>query len=105
MAKSFYLERGTWKNSIFFCKRNTVIQQKEQRFEGLFLDDAKVIVVAYGTMARIAKTAVSRLREKGKKIGLIRPIALWPFPQEAFKDIIVRIKKLNSSSSRCLTAR
>ena len=50
----------------------------------MFLDDAKIVLVAYGTMARIAKSALHKLREKGKKAGLIRPITLWPFPQKAF---------------------
>ena len=61
-----------------------IIQQKEQRWEEYFLKEAQVIVVAYGTMARIARSAVSALRERGKKIGLLRPVSLWPFPINAF---------------------
>ena len=44
------------------------------------MDDAKIVIVAYGTTARIAKTAVEMMREEGYKVGLIRPITLWPFP-------------------------
>jgi 2-oxoglutarate ferredoxin oxidoreductase subunit alpha len=65
-------------------RKYKLIQNKEQRYEGIFLDDAKIIVVAYGTMARITKSVVNKLRKKGKRIGLIRPITLWPFPTEAF---------------------
>ncbi len=49
-------------------------------------DDAKMIVVAFGTAARIAKGAIKRVREQGLKVGLIRPISLWPFPSKTIKD-------------------
>jgi 2-oxoglutarate/2-oxoacid ferredoxin oxidoreductase subunit alpha len=55
------------------------------RSETFFLDDAEIIVVAYGTPSRTVKTAVKKAREQGKKIGMIRPISLWPFPDELFK--------------------
>jgi 2-oxoglutarate ferredoxin oxidoreductase subunit alpha len=56
------------------------------RYESLFLDDdPEIIVVAYGTPSRVVKTAVKKAREKGLKIGMIRPISLWPFPDELFK--------------------
>jgi 2-oxoglutarate ferredoxin oxidoreductase subunit alpha len=46
-------------------------------------DDAEIIVVAYGTAARIAKGGVHRVREMGYKVGLYRPKTLWPFPSAA----------------------
>jgi len=56
------------------------------RYETLFLDDdPEIIVVAYGTPSRVVKTAVKKAREKGWKIGMIRPISLWPFPDELFQ--------------------
>jgi 2-oxoglutarate ferredoxin oxidoreductase subunit alpha len=56
------------------------------RHETLFLDDdPEIIVVAYGTPSRVVKTAVKKAREKGWKIGMIRPISLWPFPDELFQ--------------------
>jgi len=56
------------------------------RYEALFLDDEPdIIVVSYGTPSRVVKTAVKKAREKGQKIGMIRPISLWPFPDELFK--------------------
>ena len=60
------------------------IRQKEQRWEELLVDDAQVIIVAYGIMARVAKNTVHLLRAKGVRVGLIRPQTLWPFPVEAF---------------------
>ena len=55
------------------------------RFESLFVDDdPDLVVVAYGTPSRTVKTAVKKAREKGQKIGMIRPISLWPFQDELF---------------------
>jgi 2-oxoglutarate ferredoxin oxidoreductase subunit alpha len=59
------------------------ITAKEQRWAGESLDGAEVVLVAYGTAARIARTAVERARDAGLRAGLFRPITLWPFPAEA----------------------
>ncbi|HPJ12012.1 MAG TPA: 3-methyl-2-oxobutanoate dehydrogenase subunit VorB [Caldisericia bacterium] len=56
------------------------IEENEVLCEDFLVDDAKIVIVAYGTTARIAKTAVEMMREEGYKVGLIRPITLWPFP-------------------------
>ena len=48
------------------------------------MDDAEICVVAFGIAARVAKNAVAAARSEGIKVGLIRPITLWPFPNEAF---------------------
>ena len=60
------------------------IENNEQRFEASGIEDAQIILVAYGTMARIAKGAAKCLRDKNKKVGVIRPISLWPFPKKIF---------------------
>ncbi len=52
-----------------------------------FVDDAKVVVIAYGTAARIAKGAIKRVREMGLKVGLFRPITLFPFPKRMLQDL------------------
>ncbi len=92
--KSFYIKEGDLeKFNLTLQKKYKRIQEDEQRYEGLFLDEAKIILVAYGTMARIAKSAVNRLREKGKKIGLIRPITLWPFPKSQITQILSRLHR------------
>ena len=49
--------------------------------------DARFVVIAYGTAARIAKGAIKRLREMGLKVGLFRPITLWPFPSRYLGDM------------------
>ncbi len=85
IVKSFYMVEGDLeKANLLLQRKYKAIQRKEERFEGIFLKDAKIILVAYGTMARIAKSAVNTLRKNGKKIGLIRPVTLWPFPGSAF---------------------
>ena len=63
------------------------IAKNETKFETYMTEDAEIVLTAYGTVARIAKSAVNILREKGYKVGLIRPITLFPFPNDAFKKI------------------
>ena len=58
----------------------TPIRDNEVRFEEAFVDDAEIVVIAFGSVARVAQTAVKRLRDEGLPVGLFRPISLWPFP-------------------------
>jgi 2-oxoglutarate ferredoxin oxidoreductase subunit alpha len=95
IVKSFFLREGALEKANLKRQINYgIIKRKEERFERLFSSDAKVILVAYGTMARIAKSAISQLRGAGKRIGLIRPISLWPFPQQAFSINNNKVKYL-----------
>jgi 2-oxoglutarate ferredoxin oxidoreductase subunit alpha len=96
VIRSLYLAEGALeKRNLVLQEKYKTIQKQEQRYEGVNLSDAKIILVAYGTMARIAKSVVSKLREKGKKVGLIRPITLWPFPKNAFtQNLTPNIKYL-----------
>ncbi len=75
-------EEHNWK---LFRKLQS-IEQKEVRFETHLVEDAEMIVVAYGTAARIAKGAIKRLRQEQLKVGLIRPITLWPFPKKVLRE-------------------
>ena len=59
------------------------IEKTEVLYEQYNIDDADIIVVAYGTMARIVRSAVSKARQEGIRAGWIRPITLWPFPCDA----------------------
>lgn len=81
-------------------KRNHRLQEKtaamkknEVRYETSMTEDADTIIVAYGTVARIAMNAIKRAREKGIKVGLIRPISLWPFPEKPFENTRDRVKQ------------
>ena len=95
IVKSFYLREGALEEfNLKLQKSYEQIRKKEVRYEGLFLSDAKVVVVAYGTMARIAKSVIIKLRSQGKKVGLLRPITLWPFPQAPFNVKNKKVKYL-----------
>jgi 2-oxoglutarate ferredoxin oxidoreductase subunit alpha len=65
------------------------IAETEVRFEESLVEDAELIVVAFGTAARVARTAVQRLRSNGLKVGLFRPINLWPFPGDRLAELAV----------------
>jgi 2-oxoglutarate ferredoxin oxidoreductase subunit alpha len=69
------------------------IERREPRSELHATEDAELVVVAYGTAARIAKGAVRRLREKQMKVGLFRPITLWPFPSKELVGLAASVKK------------
>jgi 2-oxoglutarate ferredoxin oxidoreductase subunit alpha len=76
-------EEHNWK----LFRKFKLMEQKEARYECYLTDDADMIAVAYGIGARIVKGAIKRLREEGYKVGLIRPITLWPFPAKAIREL------------------
>lgn len=63
------------------------IKKNEVRYEKINCDDADVVAVAYGTISRVVRNAIKKCEAEGIKLGLIRPITLWPFPFEAFEEI------------------
>ena len=75
-------------------ERYEMIQKNEQRAEEYLTEDADLIVVAYGASARVARSAVNKLREQGQKVGLIRPITLWPFPGDVLKKAAAHTKQM-----------
>ncbi|MDD6021834.1 MAG: 3-methyl-2-oxobutanoate dehydrogenase subunit VorB [Acutalibacteraceae bacterium] len=62
-------------------------QEEDVKVEHFMLDDAEFVVVAYGIAARVAKEAVIELRAKGVKIGMIRPITIYPFPRKSLSEL------------------
>ncbi len=64
-----------------------LIAANEVRYEEVGVEDAELLVVAFGTAARVARTAIQRLRKEGLPVGLFRPITLWPFPEERLAEI------------------
>ena len=68
------------------------IAENETMVDLQYMDDAEYAVVAYGTTARIALTAVRNARKEGMKVGLIRPITVWPFPEKAISDAAKHLK-------------
>lgn len=61
------------------------IQKNEVMFEKFMTDDAEILITAFGTVARVAKSIVLKARKLGIKVGLFRPISLWPFPSDELK--------------------
>ena len=68
------------------------IQAKEVRFEEIECDDAEYLIVAFGSCARIAQKAIETARAEGIKVGLLRPITLWPFPSKAIAERAKQVK-------------
>ena len=66
--------------------------KQEVCWDTFWAEDAEYLIIAYGTAARIARSTVRRAREAGLKLGLLRPISLWPFPYDAVSSFIPRIK-------------
>lgn len=70
------------------------IRNNEQRFATYKVKDAKYLIIAYGSQARIAFEAVDILRKQKIKTGLFRPISLWPYPEKGLKEIAKGVKKI-----------
>ena len=64
-----------------------LMEENEVRYEAFGLEDAEVVCVAYGTTSRIVKTAIKMAVAKGIKVGMIRPITLWPYPYDVYNQI------------------
>lgn len=68
------------------------IQRNEVRFEEYMTDDADYLFVAFGCMSRICRKSIEQARARGIKVGLLRPITLWPFPSEAIARLAGKVK-------------
>jgi 2-oxoglutarate ferredoxin oxidoreductase subunit alpha len=95
IIKTLYLD------PVVLERRNLGIAHKlseavrnEVRFESYMAEDAEIIIAAYGTVARIVKTAIKILRDEGIKVGLLRPISLYPFPSQAFAQAAEKVKNM-----------
>ena len=71
---------------VEYLRDKYAAMDSEQRWENYKADDADVVLVAYGISSRVSKEAVNEARAQGFKLGLIRPITLWPFPDRAFAE-------------------
>lgn len=73
-------------------KRYELIEKDEPLYESYMMEDAETCVVAFGIAARVSRNAVDAAREKGIRVGMIRPITLWPFPKDAIADAAKQVK-------------
>lgn len=70
------------KRNLHLQKKYDLVKEKEVRYEQTQVEDADYVIVAFGSMARISEKAIELAREEGIKVGLFRPITLWPFPEK-----------------------
>ena len=70
------------------------VEKNEVMYETYMTEDADIIITAFGTVARIAKSAIHDLREQGIKVGLFRPITVWPYPYDALKTASANAKAI-----------
>jgi pyruvate/2-oxoacid:ferredoxin oxidoreductase alpha subunit len=66
------------------------MEANEVRYEEYRMDDADLVLIGYGIVSRVLKSAVDALRSDGKRVGLLRPITLFPFPSEVLADAASR---------------
>ena len=77
-------------------ERYETIKENEVMYEEYMMEDAEICVVAFGIAARVSKNAINEARAKGIKVGMIRPITLWPFPEKAIAAAAEKVKKFIS---------
>jgi len=86
VVRSFFLEAGRLpRHNEGLQRKFMAIREAETRFEEIDLEDADVALVAYGTSSRVCKESMREAREHGLKLGLLRPLTLWPFPEKAVR--------------------
>jgi len=80
-------EEHNWK----LFRKYQRIEQNEVRYETFMMEDAEMVAIAYGIGARIVRGAIKRLRQENLKIGMIRPITLWPFPARIIQETAKKV--------------
>lgn len=95
IVNSLYLDaKQLEQHNIDLQKKYRLIEENEVMYEAEGVEDAELVLVAYGTPARIAMNAMQQLASKGHKVGLIRPITLWPFPKKVFETLPANVKNV-----------
>jgi len=87
-------EVGLERHNIHLNEKYEQMTAAEQRADLYRCDDADIVLVACNTPSQLAKGAIKELRERGLKVGLFRPITLWPFPVEALRTILGQLRRL-----------
>lgn len=88
VVKTLYLTPAELENTIIEReKKYEIIKENIQRYASHDTEDADIIISSYGITSRVVETAVTTLRNEGLKVGIIRPITLWPFPERIFKSV------------------
>ena len=78
--------------NLHLQEKYRTIEEQEVRFEAIDCEEADYLIVAFGSMARVSQKAIEIAREEGIKVGILRPITLWPFPTKALAEMANRVK-------------
>ena len=93
IVNSLYLQPDELeRKNIERYERYKIVEENEPMWEEYMMEDAEYCVVAFGIASRVAKNAVAAARAEGIKVGLIRPITLWPFPKKALAEAADKVK-------------
>jgi len=93
IIRSLFLEEGVLEeHNKKLQEKYARIRRLEVKYESMQTDDVELLLVSYGSMARLASEVVTRLRKKGIKAGLLRPITLWPFPYSPIRKLTDRVR-------------
>jgi len=101
LIKSLFLDEGALAGQNRHLMAKYEAMKAEIRFEAFETADADLVICAYGSIGRIAKSAVRKLRAAGKKVGLFRPITLYPFPEEPLKKLALEGKRFLTIEHNC----
>jgi len=97
IVNSLFLEPDALEKSNFArFERYKTIEENECMYEEYMMDDAEICVTAFGIAARVSKNAINEARKQGIKVGLIRPITLWPIPTAPYKKAADKVKEIIS---------
>lgn len=87
-VKTLYLSPSELEDTVIErYDRYKTVKENLQRYEAKYIEDADIIVSSYGITSRVVESAVKQLRQEGLKVGIIRPITLWPFPEKVYKSV------------------
>ena len=93
VVNSLFIDPNELENSVVErYKRYAEIEKNEVKYEEFMTEDADIVIVAFGITARICKSAILAAREAGIKVGLLRPITLWPFPKTQIAALAEKTK-------------
>ncbi|MDE6935154.1 MAG: 3-methyl-2-oxobutanoate dehydrogenase subunit beta, partial [Oscillospiraceae bacterium] len=93
IVNSLYLKPDELEKKNFErYERYKIVEENEVLYEEYQMEDAEICVVAFGIASRVAKNAVAQARKEGIRVGLIRPITLWPFPKAALRKAADQVK-------------
>jgi pyruvate/2-oxoacid:ferredoxin oxidoreductase alpha subunit len=96
LISSIYLEPDELENHQKKLEaKYRLAEQLEPRHEAYLADDAEILLVGYGIISRVLRSVIEHARAAGLKVGLFRPITLWPFPTKALADAAAKVERVH----------